>query len=805
MTDRYLDKLNSMPKADAHKELYRMCTGCELNLDEPQSLNEKLQWLMVNRYDRNVSLFADKLAVRDYVRECGFPDILTELYGVFRNAADIDINGLPERFVLKANHGSGPMFYSICHDKRSYAAKEELNRLGKSLTLDFSRVGLEYHYKYIEPMLFCEELLTENGNEKSESFVPPVDYKFFCFGGKARYIKVIDGRGNGVHQDYYDTDWNYCEFVKEEVSMCGGMKAPAGLKRMVEIASKLSEPFPMARVDLYYVNGRIYFGEITLTPATGLNRTDRPETLRYFGELTELEYWKPELLSFKRSTEVQDFLRSGLEAVSKQLMQAADNILSNDDILNKLERSIVNKVMSEACRVISGDFDNVLKCRYLTILYRIAFREDMSLEEAWQIYWNINRTLFINHNLCIYEGSLDILYRHIFSFVRSLVDYEGLEYRPQAERNSDIIVMCTSQFLKEGHAPTTRVLDYSYVFQRHLGKKVIIINDAGMHYYESPDLEGVVSFNYYEEHSSRQYIEHRGERFEFLQVGLRMPDIGVINELVRMIYSINPLFVYNIGGSCLTSDLCTPFVTTASLPCSFSFPVTAGQYLLLGRELMPADNERLQTLMPHQSVIVTNFNYTFRESTRVYTRAEFSIPEDAFVISVVGNRLDDEINEDFVMLLNGILAADKTICVALVGEMRQQARIIDGIDEGSRKRLFFTGGLKDASEFIRLTDLNINPDRSGGGRAAFEAYYYGIPTVSLRKGDAYHAGGSEFGADDYGDYLRIVTRYVQDDEFYGIMRQKAKARAGYLGDMTGTQRRLLEKIISGMASERRRV
>ena len=166
-----MEVLSRMPAKEAHILLYKAVFGKEPDIDAPGDLNEKLQWLMVNRYGENVAPFADKLAVRDYVRKCGFEDALPRIYGVYEDSSCIDLNALPDRFILKCNHGSGPMFYSICTDKAGYDAKTEFAKLNRALGLDFSLVGLEYHYRYIKPYIYDEELLGDNCT----------DYKFFCF------------------------------------------------------------------------------------------------------------------------------------------------------------------------------------------------------------------------------------------------------------------------------------------------------------------------------------------------------------------------------------------------------------------------------------------------------------------------------------------------------------------------------------------------------------------------------------------------------------------------------------------------
>ena len=853
-----IEELSKLPAEQAHKLLYRAVFGKELNLDHPHDLNEKLQWLMVNRYGENVAPFADKLRVRDYVRKCGFEAALPKLYGVYECSAQIDPGRLPERFILKCNHGSGPLFYSICTDKTKYDAGNELTKLDRALRLDYSMVGLEYHYKYIHPYIYAEELLGDNCT----------DYKFFCFAGIPRYVKVIadrsdkDESGKQIkHQDYYDMDWNFRPMVKDYNSMGGGLEMPALFGQMKKMAAALSAPFPFARVDLYQENGRVYFGEITLTPATGLNRTDKPETLELFGSLTDLDHWCPEKLNFPGSGEIEDFLgrnkpvtgremcaedRRGTDMGDKKengntadigaMRTVAAKILENPQVLDTVSEKDAGLIMKDCCTIIGGEFDIGLKCDYADILYKLAFRDDMSLEKCWQIYWNLNRAFFVNAGLKLRRGSLDELYLYILDFVKSMTDTEVRHFIPKEKRRSDRAVIITSQFLKTGHAPTRRVLDYSYTFQHEFGIQVTIINDGGMHYYQYPELEGIVNFNFLEEYNSADHIDYRGERFEFLQVGTKMPDINVISQLADIVYSINPAFVLNIGGSSLAADLCDSFTTVASLPCAFTLPVSGCSNMLLGRRLegdakaqadaasKDIDRKLLPDgrgpIRPYQRVIETRFNYVFNEPDVVYTREQFGIGEEDFVGCVVGHRLDDEVGEDFVRAVSAAVAADfgqddmekaqvntvqncentsrRPIKIVFVGNVASRERILNMIPEEirgkCRNRFVFTGSLEGASVFVKLADITMNPERSGGGRAAFEGYWFGKPSVSLRKGDAYWAGTHEFGADTWKDYTELILKLRSDRTFYGEMSKLARARAEELSDINATQKKLLEDL-----------
>lgn len=890
-----MDRILQMPRAQAHEALYYAATGKKLDLTHPHNLNEKLQWLMVNRYDSNVSLFADKLAVRDYVRACGFEDILTELYGAYENGEDAycDIlsrsqtkrrkeqeastaeDAFPDRYVLKCTHGSGPKFISICRNISEFDLKSETEKLGRSLSYDYSQVGLEHHYHYIRPLIIAEQYLGDS----------PVDYKFFCFSGQARYVKVIAGRGDGVHQDYYDMEGNYCPFVRDEVSMHGAAKGREGFAvlnktvfaQMTRIASKLSEPFAVARVDLYYEQGRIYFGEITLTPATGLNRTDKPQTLELLGDCVDLSYERPQLYGFERTDEADRLIRryrteaesgenmtdntslktgSYTAQVLAQLRNAAEQILKYPECLSRLDRQTANGIMSDSIRIINSDTAKDIRESYMSILYRLAYRDDMSLEECWQIYWNLNRALFLDYGLKPDGVDIDALYIYIFRFIEGMLDYsfvaggdvrkvedthvaevpcESHEEASQEEKGqeSGTVILTTYQFLTSAHAPTQRLLDYAYALRHDLKKRVVIINDAGMHFYENETLKGGYLFTFLDRLNATDHIDYRDERFEFLQIPVLMPDIDMLQQLAMMVYSLHPQLVLSVGGSSLLADLCRRFAPTAAIPCSTQFPITAAEYMLLPRALEPEDEEHVRALgvcvscggegnamhvdESRQSgcacaenigregiirkLIETGYNFVIRESSEVYTREQFDIPQDSPVLCTVGNRLDAEVNDGFLRILSriyeGCMAARGDIPAQLpymlfIGMLNDRDRILRALPMEARGFVRFTGPLRDASELVRHADIYLNPDRSGGGRSVFEACYYGTVPVSLRRGDGYYAAGPRFGADDENAYVRRVLDLLHDPALMHDQRSLAKERGAGLSDMTGTMKGILE-------------
>ena len=250
-----------LPPKIAHKILYKQVVNEELNIDNPKTLNEKTQYMIINgMIGKKESECTDKLLMRKYVEKIGYANNLPILYNSYKDANQIDISKLPEKFVLKTNHGSGDIL--ICKNKKDFTKIPFKDILNKNLKKNFAKSLLEYHYKYIKPLIICEEYL-DDGTGKV-----PIDYKIWCFDGKAKYIMVCVDREKDVKKVYYDLEWNYLEdFSNYKYKK---MDKPDNLKQMIEMAEKLSKEFKVVRVDLYNIKGKIYVGELTFTSDAGM-------------------------------------------------------------------------------------------------------------------------------------------------------------------------------------------------------------------------------------------------------------------------------------------------------------------------------------------------------------------------------------------------------------------------------------------------------------------------------------------------------------------------------------------------------
>jgi hypothetical protein len=246
------------------------------NLTNPESFNEKLNYLKLNPENKTYSKYADKIAVRDFVKETVGAKYLIPVIGIFKTAEEINFRELPDKFVLKANHGSG--WNIICEDKQSLNFEKTRRKLKKWLKYNSFYLSREYQYKPIVPAIICEELLEFN----------IFDYKFFCFSGNPEIIQVDIDRFTNHRRAFYNVNWEKQDFSIRYPISDKIIEKPAQFDEMFEVCKKLSAPFNFVRVDLYLHNSKIYFGELTFFPGGGNEPFNPVESDYSFGRLLNL-------------------------------------------------------------------------------------------------------------------------------------------------------------------------------------------------------------------------------------------------------------------------------------------------------------------------------------------------------------------------------------------------------------------------------------------------------------------------------------------------------------------------------------
>lgn len=252
-----------------------------LNLRNPKTWNEKINYLKIHidRLIPDAHVYADKLRVRDYVADVISGDHLVPLLGAWNDPAEIDWAGLPDSFVLKANHGSG--FNLIVRDHGSLDIASATERMNAWLETDYSSMAGEKHYRRIPRRLLAEELVVSTGGD-----LP--DYRCYCFDGAVGFISINVDRATDHRRLYVDRDWNPMPFEIDKPRPDWELERPAVLNQVVSIAESLAAPFFFVRVDLFEAKGSVIFSELTFIPAGGMHFVSPRRWNRKLGALIRL-------------------------------------------------------------------------------------------------------------------------------------------------------------------------------------------------------------------------------------------------------------------------------------------------------------------------------------------------------------------------------------------------------------------------------------------------------------------------------------------------------------------------------------
>ena len=252
------------------KTTWRLHMGYPLNLKAPQSFNEKLQWIKL--YDRNplYTTMVDKYLAKKYVKGIIGEEYIIPTIGIWDNLGDINVEALPQKFVLKCTHDSGSIV--ICRDKRNFSFKEAKRKLSIGLNTNYYRLTREWPYKNVKRRIIAEQFLEELSSDDL------IDYKFFCFNGVPIYCQVIKDRNKAETIDFFDMEWKHQDFIGLGLNpdvlkySKDDIEKPKNFETMILLSKKLSRNIPFVRVDFYNLDGKIYFGELTFFPTNGMGR-----------------------------------------------------------------------------------------------------------------------------------------------------------------------------------------------------------------------------------------------------------------------------------------------------------------------------------------------------------------------------------------------------------------------------------------------------------------------------------------------------------------------------------------------------
>ncbi len=284
--------LASIPATIKHAKLVKQAFtlylhrfGRKLNWKNPTRFSEKMHLFKMSVKAEQVTQFADKYQVREYVTKTIGKEYLIPLLGVYASPTEINLYKLPNSFVLKCTHGSN--WNVICADKAKMDWDAQKEKLTTWLSSSFYEHFAERQYRKMQPRIVCEEYI---GNSEGLT-----DYKFHCFAGKPAFVRVMVGRSTEIKKSSYTLDWqlapcNYLNSRDGKPAPAAIVAKPKNFEQMIAIVEKLAAPFPYVRVDLYNVDGKIYFGELTFTPNAGLDIHSPDRYDETYGKLFQLSF-----------------------------------------------------------------------------------------------------------------------------------------------------------------------------------------------------------------------------------------------------------------------------------------------------------------------------------------------------------------------------------------------------------------------------------------------------------------------------------------------------------------------------------
>lgn len=251
------------------------------NLENPKTFNEKLQWFKLHVRDSRTTRCADKYAVREYVAEKIGEEYLVPLFGVYDSVEEINIDKLPEKFVLKPNHESGCVI--LCRDKKKIDWKKQADVMKNWLRENYYYQTGEWQYKNISPKILCEKML--NGDI--------IDYRFYCFRGKPVIVRITYDAAHTMRKANFDLNFRVIPDKNNQnrPDIWSLFERPENWEKMIEVAGILSKEFPFVRVDLYNVEGQIYFGELTFSPSDGMEFFWTKEWDKKLGDMYDIHAW----------------------------------------------------------------------------------------------------------------------------------------------------------------------------------------------------------------------------------------------------------------------------------------------------------------------------------------------------------------------------------------------------------------------------------------------------------------------------------------------------------------------------------
>ena len=424
----------------------------------------------------------------------------------------------------------------------------------------------------------------------------------------------------------------------------------------------------------------------------------------------------------------------------------------------------------------------------------IILRPDLDLFTVCSIVYQLNRIRFLDSSLkTSYSRSREIN-RHWLERYEKEYPLQ-IPFLPYEKRNKKRIIIETDTFLGYYHAPTRLICDICRTLIRDMGYEVFLFVNV-----EAPNWEWTEQFwlfpsasNYRQDSMGRFSMRYEDVVIQGYQLMWSRNAMGEMQQLVKALYEWSPLCVWNIGGTGYRHDSLRQLTTVLSMPCADGYSVSEAPVLV---SYMQSDSPYVKESVDYaqqskQKLLNINLAMEFKEEGKNYQKEDFGIPKDAFAISIVGNRLDAEVSEEFEQMLEEVAKHIDRIYFVMIGKCEE--KFFKNIE---KDRVKYLGWRTDLVDVIKMTDLFVNPPRKGGGGGGVRAISVGVPVVTLPYCDVANLVGEAFHCEDLSEMQKLIYQYETDAAFYKSQQEKVKIkhRESMSNDNVDTLEKMLQQV-----------
>lgn len=496
------------------------------------------------------------------------------------------------------------------------------------------------------------------------------------------------------------------------------------------------------------------------------------------------------------------------EVYSVYAVEEMEKIFKEDITNEKLKMSFLNWLVDYTNSHSNDAFRDFLFLCLSTLLVNTKNPEYANLlideihrpeygPHAGLFLFNQIKRLYITTGLNGRSDKVDDLYWEVVEAWSDVLS-EYLSPIPKENRNKNRVVVVMLHFLNKTIAPTKTALERIKTLQDEMGKEVLCIHSREQYTnVGSLPFYGIVSGTCDERFNGLHTVDIEGQRIDLYQPPYSMPDYDEYIKIIGMIREYAPYEVIVLGDNCVLGDLCAQMIPTVCIPMMFSsVPIKRiNEYVSVGKHLTEKDKEKINNAGGNEdSYIESTFTFELISQKKKLSRRELDLPENKFIVSVVGIRLDYDVTEEFLNKLIGL--TDKDIHIAFAGKYESYNSICEN-NEKLKEHSTFVGYQDDILAFQEVCNLYANPPRTGGGFSVVEAFYMHKPGVTLPYGDVAASSGKEFWVNDLDEMMDMIIKYKEDKEFYKKMSEKAYARSLELFDSKGALQHILHEVENG--------